>query len=167
MPGVGRHRGAEAGLGGEAIYNDADAVIGTGWANTIQTEPLARFFASFVPHQVAEPGRYDADPLYLTSLPGQRGQDYLDNADPALIAYDDEVLKDTVPAGEGVTFYNRHGAVPVTPEIEIPLSDQAKDITVPTFLVNGENELFFCGPAESHCVDSASLQEAESEVAVP
>lgn len=163
---VGHSYGTATSWRETAIYNDADAVIGTGWANTIQTAPLARFFTSFAPHQVAEPGRYDTpDPLYLTSLPGQRGQDYLydlDNADPEVIAYDDEVLKDTVPTGEGVTFYNRYGAIPVTPELEIPLSDQAKDITVPTFLVNGENELFFCGPGESHCVDSASLQEAES-----
>jgi pimeloyl-ACP methyl ester carboxylesterase len=162
---VGHSYGTATSWRESAIHNDADAIIGTGWGNTIQTVPLARFFSAFVPAQVAEPERYgDVPPGYLTSLPGQRGQDYLydlDNVDPELVTYDDEVLKDTVPAGEGATFYNRYGAVPVTPEIEIPLSGQAADITIPTFLVNGENELFFCGPAEVHCTDSASLQEAE------
>lgn len=174
---VGHSYGTATAWRETAVHNDADAVIGTGWANTIQTEPLARFFTSFVPHQVAEPGRYDtADPLYLAGLPGQRGQDYLydlDNVDPEMLAYDDEVLKDTVPAGEGATFYNRYGAVPIAEDpltdenLELPLSDQTRDITIPTFQINGENELFFCGFGEEDCVDSASLQLAESEYFSP
>lgn len=174
---VGHSYGTATSWRESAVHNDADAIIGTGWANTIQTEPLARFFTSFVPHQVAEPGRYDtADPLYLTSLPGQRGQDYLydlDNVDPAMLAYDDEVLKDTVPAGEGATFYNRYGAVPIAEDpltdenLGLPLSDQTRDITIPTFQINGENELFFCGFGEEDCVDSASLQLAEAEYFSP
>ncbi len=170
---VGHSYGTATSWRESAIHNDADAIIGTGWASTIQTVPLARFFAAFVPHQVAEPGRYDTvDPLYLTSLPGQRGQDYLydlGNADPAMITYDDEVLKDTVPAGEGATFYNRYAEIPVAEDpltdenLELPLSDQTMDITIPTFQVNGGNELFFCGFGEEDCVDSASLQLAESE----
>jgi Predicted hydrolases or acyltransferases (alpha/beta hydrolase superfamily) len=138
-----------------AKYNDADALIGTGWGNTIQTLPLARFFSGFYPAQLdAKFADKGLPPGYLTPLPGGRNQNFLydlSNVDPAMIQYDQDVLRDTVTDGEGVTFYNRYGAIPVTyvpttsEELELPLSAQTKDIHIPTFQVNGANELFFCG----------------------
>ena len=68
-----------------------------------------------------------------------------------MIQYDQDVMRDTVTDGEGVTFYYRYGAIPVTDipttnqELLLPLSDSTRTIGIPTFQVNGRNELFFCG----------------------
>lgn len=153
-------------------YNDADAVIATGWGSVIQTLPLARFFASMYPASLDPKFQNSGyDPGYLTPLPGGREQDFLydqDNVDPKMIDYDQNVLRDTVTAGEGVTFYNRYRAIPVAPvpttdeELELPLSDHTKNIHVPTFLLNGTNEQFFCGPDTRYCRSGHDLQQREA-----
>ncbi|MFC4945102.1 alpha/beta hydrolase [Pseudonocardia sp. GCM10023141] len=168
---VGHSYGTATSWRETATYNDADAVIGTGWANTLQTLLVARFFAGFVPAQLDK--RFADRPVgYLTPGPGGREQNYLydlSNVDPKMIKYDAEVLQDTVTAAEGATFYNRYGAVPVTyvpttsEELEIPLSAQAKDIKIPTFMINGANELFFCGIDQNHCASSQKLQTEEAK----
>lgn len=171
---VGHSYGTATSWRETAKYNDADAVIGTGWGNTIQTVPLARFFSGFVPNELnpaPQAPKAGLPPGYLTPGPplGSRDADflyYLPNSDPAVRAYDDEVLRDTVPVGEGVSFYNRYGSFPDAElgpaELNIPLSDQTSRITVPTFLVNGEHELFFCGPDQERCTSSATLTRGES-----
>lgn len=111
-------------------------------------------------------------PGYLTPLPGGRNQNFLydlSNADPEMIAYDEDALRDTVTVGEGFTFYHRYGAIPATyvpttsDELELPLSDNTRAITIPTFLVNGANELFFCGIDQNHCTSSQKLQLEEAK----
>lgn len=174
---VGHSYGTATSWRESAIHNDADAIIGTGWANSIQTEPLARFFSGFVPAQTDE--RFADRPLgYVTPGPGGREQDFLydlSNVDPGMLAYDAEVMQDTVTTGEGLTFYNRYGEVPVTSgtpvqrtpgtsdPVEFPLSDNTAHITIPSFLVNGANELFFCGVDQADCNSSMALQAAEAQ----
>lgn len=152
-------------------WNDADVVIATGWGSTIQTLPLARFFAGFYPAMLDPTfASKISDPSYLAPLPGSRAQNFLydlSNVDPGMIEYDENVLRDTVTTGEGLTFYNRYGAIPVTyvpttsEELELPLSSHTRNIKVPTFLVNGTNELFFCGADTKNCNDADALREAQ------
>lgn len=176
---VGHSYGTATSWRESAQYNDADAIIGTGWGSTIQSVPLARFFTSFYP--AAFDPKFAAkalDPGYVTPLPGTRGTDFLydlSNVDPKVVAYDEEVMRDTVTGAEGFTFYNRYAAIPLGPVpvgptaeyTELPLSDQTKSITIPTFLVNGSSELFFCGPHQAHCASSQALQLAESKHFTP
>lgn len=152
-------------------WNDADVVIATGWGSTIQTLPLARFFSGFYPAML-DPTFADkiSDPNYLAPLPNGRAQNFLydlSNVDPRMIDYDENVLRDTVTTGEGLTFYNRFGAIPGTyvpttsEELELPLSTHTRNIKVPTFLVNGTNELFFCGSDTKNCNDAEALRKAQ------
>lgn len=174
---VGHSYGTATAWRESAKYNDADAIIGTGWGNTIQTAPLARFFSGFYPAatDVSPPQGKEAlfrslPPGYLTPEPGGRDKDFLyrlENSDPAVRDYDYTVLRDTVTDSEGATFYNRYGAFPDAKfgdaRLNLPLSDQTKDITIPTFQINGQYELFFCGPDQERCTSSAALTKGESK----
>lgn len=153
-------------------WNDADAVIATGWGSTIQTLPLAKFFSSFYPAGLDPKfaGKI-LDPGYLTTLPGSRKALLYDesNVDPAMVDYDETVLRDTATAGEGLTFYNRYGAIPVASlptsneEVQLPLSDHTRNIKVPTFLVNGTNEIFFCGTESKDCSSAGALYASQQQ----
>jgi hypothetical protein len=75
-----------------ADYGSADAVIGTGWATSIQSDPLVKFFSGFYPAILDPkftPAGYDLG--YNTPLPGERTNEalyYLPNADPKVIELD-------------------------------------------------------------------------------
>ncbi|QYN23720.1 alpha/beta hydrolase [Amycolatopsis sp. DSM 110486] len=163
-----------------SIYNDADAVIGTGWGSSIQLDPLVRFFSGFA----RNPAMIDAktasavglDPTYFTPPAGGRDQDFLyvlSNVDQGMIDYDQNVLRDTVTLGEGSTFINRYnklslGAIPSTgQELSLPLSTHTEQIRIPMFLVDGEKDLFFCGPGAAHCASSQALQKEEAQYFAP
>ncbi|WP_156934647.1 alpha/beta hydrolase [Pseudonocardia spinosispora] len=152
-------------------YNDADAIITTAWGSTFQNGPLLRVFSTFQPAQL-DPQFRDRPPGYLTLGPTGRDQDYfydLSNVDPKMLRYSATELDDTLTAGEVASFYPRFGAVPLgqvpggSTELELPLPHQTKSITVPTFLVNGTGELFFCGVNQQHCTSSQELQRQESK----
>ncbi|HWD03619.1 MAG TPA: alpha/beta hydrolase [Amycolatopsis sp.] len=158
-------------------YNDADAAVTTGWGSTIETLPVARFFSGFYPavldQKFASSGY---DPGYLTPMPGARNQNFLydlDNADPGLIDYDQNTMRDTVTAGEGATFIDREGAIPVTylpttsKELELPLSTHTKNIKVPMFLLDGVSDLFFCGADRQYCNSGKALQQHEGQFFSP
>lgn len=151
-------------------YNDADAVFSTAWGSTFQHVPLMRVFLAFQPAQL-DPRFADRPPGYL-ALPYGRDQNYfydLSNVDPQVMAYSNDKLADTLPMGEAMTFYPRYGAFPLandpktSEEISLPMSDQTKHITVPTFLINGTGELFFCGIDQQNCTSSQRLQLRESQ----
>ncbi|HEY1969819.1 MAG TPA: alpha/beta hydrolase family protein, partial [Pseudonocardia sp.] len=148
-----------------AKYNDADALLTTAWGSTFQNIPLVRVFSTFRPAQL-DP-RFRNRPIGYFTSPVGRDQNYfydLSNVDPRMVKYSDEQLADTITAGEMATFYPRYGAIPIAnyptsnKEVELPLSQQTKAITVPTFLINGTGELFFCGIDQQHCTSSQKLQ---------
>lgn len=158
-----------------AEYNDADAVIGTGWASSIQNDPLIRFFSGFATH----PANLDPktapevplDPAYFTPPASARDENYLydlSNVDPKMIQYDANTLRDTVTAGEGSTFINRYSRVSLgyfpfsSSELSAPLTPVTPQIRIPMFLVNGEHDLFFCGPDTMSCNSSQALQKEEA-----
>lgn len=153
-----------------AKYNDADAVLTTAWGSTMQPLPLVRFLPTFIPAQI-DPKVSDR-PLGYLSSPVGRDQNYfwdLSNVDPEVMKYTNETMYETITAGEIATFFPRYAGVPITnlpnssEEIVLPLSDQTKHITKPTFLVNGTGELWFCGIDQQHCTSSQNLQKQESK----
>lgn len=165
---VGHSYGAAVAARETAQFNDADALILSGWGSTVQPEPAARMASSM--HPAAVDGKFAAagyDPGYLTQRPGTRAQPYffdLANVEPAMLAYDDEELRDTVPTGESVSFsfYNRYGGLPIGSVAELPVADATKDIAIPTFLLDGARDRLFCGPGGDYCRSSAMLQRVES-----
>lgn len=163
-----------------AQYNDADAVIGTSWASDLQTVPLIRFFSGFIPAQLdgKTAPQVGLDPSYLTSGPGGRNQNFLydlSNVDPKMIDYDQDVLRSTVSAGEGATFYLRFNDIPAgqfipttSQEITVPLPESlTRQIRIPVFLDNGQNDLFFCGTDRQTCNSSQALQNKEATAFTP
>lgn len=87
-------------------FHDSDRTSG---------QVLHRFYPAAADSKFAGKGY---DPGCFTPLPGTRGKDFLydlNNADPAMILYDYETLRDTVINGEAFTFYNRYGAIPLLP----------------------------------------------------
>jgi len=172
---VGHSMGSAVALLESSEYNDADAVIATGFGSTTQLEPAARF-ASSVARQPAmlDPktsGEVGLDPGYVTTPPGGRAVDYLyylDNADPSLLNYDDNVLRDTAAFPELPTALKQLGGVSLGTlpntgeELTLPLPGVTQRIQIPTFLLNGARDLIFCGPDLSHCRSSQALQQSES-----
>lgn len=166
---VGYSYGSATSLRETSRYNDADAVIVTAWGSTMQTGTLARILPTFQPAQLEK--QFRDRPVGYFSSPVGRDQNYfydLSNVDPAMMDYSNEYLADTISTGELLTFYPRFGGVPVTnapfssDEVTLPLSKQTKRITVPTFLVNGTGELWFCGIDQQHCTSSQELQREEA-----
>jgi pimeloyl-ACP methyl ester carboxylesterase len=168
---VGHSYGTATAWRESAKYNDADAIIGTGWSNSVTPVPTARFLATYYPAQLDPKfAAMHLPPGYLTMRPGARGGDYFyapGGFDPEVVDYDQNELRDTAPDGEG-TFAARFGAIPLAPspgsheDIEVPLSSQTKQITIPTFQVLGSKELQFCGTDQNRCTSSQRLQRDES-----
>lgn len=156
-------------------YNDADALISTGWGSSAQLPPALRFISDIArqpaPLDPKTRGESGGDPGYLTSPLGGRRVNYLydlTNTDPQIIKYDENILRDTTPTGELATFYHRFnrlsiGLPPlVDHEITLPLSDATKKIRIPVFLLNGRSDLFFCGPDLGRCMSSQALQKEQA-----
>lgn len=170
---VGHSYGSAVSWMESSRYNDADVVIATGWGSSVQTEPTMRFFAGFQPATLDDRlgPQIGLDLTYLTPKDGARNQNYLydlSNVDPKMVRYDSDVLRDTVTVGELTTVIPRFNKFPVTyfpgtsEELSLPGSDHTREITVPQFLLNGTNDLLFCGPDTKYCNNSAALQ-AEQE----
>ncbi len=168
---VGYSYGSATSLRESSKYNDADAVIATAWGNTFQNRALARVFATFTPAQL-DPRFADRPIGDLTLGPNGREQNFfydLSNVDPKILEYARTELADTLSMGEAMSFYPRFGAVPLgyaprsDEEIELPQSDNTARIAIPTFLINGTFELFFCGADQKHCTSSQELQRTESK----
>lgn len=135
-----------------AKHNDADVVIGTGYGNRFKPDAGAELFAglqpaSTVPVTADEP--WAPDPGYLQPTPGGRANSplyNLPNTDPGVIATD-ERLANSVTLEELGSFAIRE------------YDGTHKNIRIPTFLVNGENDVIFCGPNEVACATTASATD--------
>jgi pimeloyl-ACP methyl ester carboxylesterase len=121
---VGHSNGALIANSAQARYKDAQAVVNTGWLNTFHTLPVGA--------DVIQP-LLDQGPYIL--IPGEmRTGLFYDtaHADPAVIAYDNAVLADTVTRGQFSDLLTYLAA---------PRSDPAKGITVPILVQLGDNDL--------------------------
>jgi pimeloyl-ACP methyl ester carboxylesterase len=134
-----------------AKHNDADMVIGTGYGNRFKADAGVALFAglqpaSTVPVTANEP--WAVDPGYLQPRPGSRGAPLYNvpNTDPGVQATD-ERLANSVTAEELGLFSIRE------------YDGTAKNITIPTFLINGEKDVIFCGPNEIACTTSGTKDD--------
>jgi pimeloyl-ACP methyl ester carboxylesterase len=167
---VGHSYGTDVVMRESATWNDAAAVIGTGWSSTPQPATLTTAAAAMEPAGL-DPmfaGRH-LDPGYLTTRPGARGQDGLlysvADADPAMIAYDEDFLRDTTASGEETSYYQRSGSIPLArpdaDNLAIPLSDHTDRITIPVLILDGAQDALFCGPDLVDCRTGKTLRAHE------
>lgn len=134
-----------------ATYHDVDGVIGTGWLHlpgVVQTAGLAsRLLPAGLDPKFPE---LLLDPGYLTSRPGTRSFFYqTGNYDPAVLAAD-EALKQTATVTEFATF------------AEPALIGSTNSIRVPTLLIVGEHDVFFCGELREDCSTSERVQQSQA-----
>ncbi|TCK20684.1 alpha/beta hydrolase [Pseudonocardia endophytica] len=140
-----------------ALYNDTDAVIATGYTDrvgAINALPLILTGGPAALDPVTSSEPWAADPGYLQVRQGSRNIPALyheENADPAVIAKDNE-LANTVTAPELATF----------PEPEY--DGMHKNITIPTFTVNGEFDTLVCGANQQECSTDASQTASPEEL---
>lgn len=140
-----------------ALYNDTDAVIATGYSDrvsAINALPLILTGGppALDPVTASEP--WAADPGYLQVRQGSRNIPALyheENADPAVIEKDNE-LANTVTAPELATF----------PEPEY--DGMHKNITIPTFTINGEFDTLTCGADQQECATDADQDASPQEL---
>lgn len=132
-----------------AKYNDADVVIGTGYGNRFKFDQGAMLFGGLIPAS-AQPlykGQpWALDPGYLSFRSGARANSPFFNkadTDPAIFTMDEQ-LQNPVTAEELATFFVRE------------YDGTHKNIHTPTFLINGEQDSFFCGPNNIACVTAAT-----------
>lgn len=121
---VGHSNGALIATFAQAQYRDAQAVVMTGWLNTRHEVPVD----PAVLIELAQQGPY-------ITLPGEmRSALFYDapHADPAVIAYDNQVAADAVPRGQFLDLLTILGA---------PESIPVQGITVPILVQLGENDL--------------------------
>ncbi|HEX3829637.1 MAG TPA: alpha/beta hydrolase [Sporichthyaceae bacterium] len=161
---VGNSYGSAISWRESELHNDADAVVATGYASVLQNDAILQLLGALRP-AAADPafaGR-GLDPGYLTPRPGQRETGFIyypDNADPAMVAYDEARMRDTVTVGEGSIFLHL-GAYPLGP-FDIPNVPQTENINIPSFLLNGSHDTLTCGPQLTHCTSDRVLQNAEN-----
>jgi pimeloyl-ACP methyl ester carboxylesterase len=121
---VGHSNGALISTFAQALYGDAQAVVMTGWLNTLHSVPV-------------DPGAIGAvlqQGPYIR-LPGEmRGALFYDaaNADPAVITYDNEVISDTVSRGQMIDLLTM---------LTYPQLIPAQALTVPVMVQLGDNDL--------------------------
>jgi pimeloyl-ACP methyl ester carboxylesterase len=121
---VGHSNGALISNIAQALYGDAQAVVNTGWLNTFHTLPVGAEL--ILP--LLEQGPY-------IHIPGEmRGGLFYDaaHADPAVIAYDNEVLSDAVTRGQFLDLLTM---------LAMPDLIPAEDIRVPVMVQLGDNDL--------------------------
>lgn len=88
-------------------------MIATGYASVLQTNEVAQLISTLRP-AAADPDFADRglDPGYLIPQRGHRETGFIyhsGNADPALVAYDDSRMRDTVTVGKGSIFLHLGG----------------------------------------------------------
>lgn len=138
-------------------YNDADMVIGTGYGNRFKLDQGGLLFAGLIPAAM-QPNFPNApwkfDPGYLSFRPGVRANSpffYKPNMDPALLTLD-EKLQSPVTAAELAMFVPRD------------YDGTHKNIKIPTFIINGEHDSFFCGAGDKMCATNATQKATPQQL---
>jgi pimeloyl-ACP methyl ester carboxylesterase len=132
-----------------ALYNDTDINIGTGYSDRVNPLTAGTFIGMSAPAATSDLERnqpWAVDPGYLQPLPTARDlpQLYYDpNADPQVIATDAR-LANTVTVGEVATFVERE------------YDGTHKNITIPTFSIQGEYDIMTCGDNAQECATDAT-----------
>lgn len=140
-----------------ALYNDTDAVIATGYTDrvgAINAVPLILTGGPAALDPVTSGEPWALDPGYLQVRQGSRNIPALyheANADPEVIARDNE-LANTVTLPELATF--------TPPEYD----GMHKNITIPTFTINGEFDTLVCGANQQECATDASHDASPEEL---
>ncbi|NWJ71088.1 alpha/beta fold hydrolase [Pseudonocardia sp. ICBG1122] len=140
-----------------SLYNDTDAVIATGYTDrvgAINAVPLILTGGPAALDPVTSGEPWAADPGYLQVRQGSRNIPALyhrENVDPAVIEKDNE-LANTVTVPELATF----------PEPEY--DGMHKNITIPTFSINGEYDTLVCGANQQECATDASQDASPEEL---
>jgi pimeloyl-ACP methyl ester carboxylesterase len=132
-----------------SLYDDVDVNIGTGYSDRVNPVTAGSFIslatpAAASPLNAGQP--WAIDPGYLQPLPTARDIPQLynhDNVEPEVLATDVR-LANTVTAGEVATF--------VPPEYD----GQHKNISVPTFSIQGERDILTCGDDAVECSTQAT-----------
>jgi pimeloyl-ACP methyl ester carboxylesterase len=129
----GHSLGAGIALLEAATYHDSDALLLEGFAHFFNLQGGQALLAALIPAQ-NDTRLADRPPGYLTTAPGTRGALFYDQAaaDPTVIRAD-EATKETVTTGELSDF----------PEV-VQSPQLAGQITVPTLLLVGVGEPYFC-----------------------
>lgn len=140
-------------------YQDVDAVVFTGAAHLVDPVNVVRKVRLNSIPAILDPKftTRGYDPGYETTRPGTRGEFYnASNADPEVIKLD-EKLKETfndVELGTAFTY--------LTSRTKLSLASASKRINVPTFTIDGNQDLFFCkGLATADCSSSTALANYE------
>lgn len=140
-----------------AIYNDADVNIGTGYSDRVDPVNAGSFIALGTPAALSEVQAkqpWAIDPGYLQPLPTARDLPQLyfaPNRDPGVVATDVR-LANTVTVGEIATFVPRE------------YDGTHKNITIPTFSVQGEFDIMTCGQDAQECATDATPSDNPVEV---
>lgn len=140
-----------------AKHNDADVVIGTGYANRFKLDQGGLLFSGLIPAALQDKfpdAPWKLDPGYLSFRPGARANSpffYKPNLDPAILTLDEE-LQSPVTATELGLFVLRD------------YDGTHKNIKTPTFLVMGEHDSFFCGTGNRECATDASQEATPQEL---
>ncbi|WP_103382608.1 alpha/beta hydrolase [Pseudonocardia dioxanivorans] len=140
-----------------SLYNDTDAVIATGYTDRVGAANALPLIltggpAALDPVTSGEP--WATDPGYLQVRQSSRNIPALyhaENADPAVIEKDNE-LANTVTVPELATF----------PEPEY--DGMHKNITIPTFSINGEYDTLVCGADQQECATDATQDASPEEL---
>jgi len=155
---IGHSLGSVISIQEAGLYQDVARVVVTGLLHIPDVGAgFASTLLSLVYPAIFDPqyfgGRLDLD--YLTTIPGDRRQDfYSAAADPAVIAYD-EAHKDVVPLTD-LTSLATTWALPAG----LNVSDR---ITAPVLVVIGQQDAIFCtAPPVVGCAQPAELLAAES-----
>lgn len=134
------------------LYGDVDALVSTGASHQVNAVNVATRVLLGSPPALLDP-KFSSlllDPGYVTTSPGRREMFYeLDDADPAVIALDEE-LKQTAAVEEAITYLPDY------------LFNASSAIDVPVLTVNGSEEPFFCnGLLAADCSSSEALAASE------
>jgi pimeloyl-ACP methyl ester carboxylesterase len=154
---VGHSYGSVISLFESSLYNDTDAVILTGYSDRVATANAVSLILTGGPpalDPVTSSEAWAVDPGYLQVRQGSRNIPALyheENADPAVIEKDNE-LANTVTAEELATF----------PEPEY--DGMHKNITIPTFTIDGEFDTLACGANQAECTTDATQSAGPEEL---
>lgn len=151
--GVGHSYGSVVTAEVAGLDHDAyDAIITTGFTHLLN---YANAFGRIIAHDYLAAGDekfagLNLDPLYVTSQPGTRGVfQHGPNTHPSLPAIDESTLKDTSSLVKAATVLT----------YSVPNSNHTLD--VPTLVVNGDREPFFCGLQSATCTSEQALLDHE------